>query len=220
MIVDSLKNDFLQVINDARRGDAPEWLATPLIRFEDIADHTFDVDDSKNNPETIKRPFGEGVASFLNGRTHKTYNLRFICYDEYLHQFVFVDREGHTNKSMLNKRMADFIIYDTSDNHVWFLIQELSTSNLNKKRNTGRIQLSTTIDLLCRSERIKKFVTPFKNKWCVLSARDERVLQTPNGMADAFMNSYTILPEQLQFQYGAIRRLGFIGYETSKIILK
>lgn len=88
------------------------------------------------------------------------------------------------------------------------------------KRGTAKLQLSYTIDLLCRSERIKNFIKDIPNKWCILSARDERVLQTPSGMADAFMNAYEIIPKPLKFQFGPMKRLGFIGYETSKVILE
>lgn len=115
--------------------------------------------------------------------------------------------------------MADFIIYDTSENYVWIVIQELSKGSVNNKRGRGRVQLSTTVDMLCRSKSIKEFVDGFANKWCVLSANDERNLTTPNGMADSFMSVYSILPEPTKFQFGAMRRFGFWGYETSKVIL-
>lgn len=220
-MIELLKHDFLEVINSMRRGDAPEWMATPALRIEDIADHTFDVDDPKDNTQTIKCTFGEGTASYVNGKPDHTYKLRFVCYDEYLHQFVFDDGSGHTDKSIFKQhtRMADFIVYDTSDNHIWIVIHELSKGDLKNKRGRGRVQLATTIDMLCRSESIRKFVNAFANKWCVLSARDERVLQTPSGMADAFMNAYKILPEPTKFQFGAMKRLGFWGYETSKVVL-
>ena len=221
-MVDLLKKDFLVVINNARRGDAPEWTDSTSVRYEDIADNTFDIDDSKETTNTIKRPFGQGTASYVNGKPSNTYTLRFICYDEYMHQFVYDDGKGHANKSMLKKNTltADFIVYDTSEENVWIIIHELSKGILKNKSQHGQVQLERTVDLLCRSKNIKKFVDTFKNKWCVLSAYDKRVIQTPNGIADAFMNSYTILPEPLKFQFGAMKRLGFMGYETSIIVLE
>ena len=111
-------------------------------------------------------------------------------------------------------------MYDTSEEHVWIIIHELSTGDVNKKRGIAKLQLAYTIELLCRSEKIKNFIKDIPNKWCVLSARDERVLQTPDGMADAFMNAYEIVPEPTKFQFGPMKRLGFIGYETSKVILE
>ena len=221
MVEELLKTEFLEIINTVRRGDAPEWTETPQVRTEDIADHTFDVDDPGVNRNTIKRPPGCGTASFINGSPQSPYKLRFVCYDEYLHQFVFDDGQGHSAKSFFKQhtRMADFIVYDTSENYVWIVIHELSTGSVNNKRGRGRVQLSTTLEMLCRSKRIKAFVSCFTNKWCVLSASDERVLTTPNGMADSFMNPYSILPEPTKFQFGAMKRLGFWGYETSKVIL-
>lgn len=215
-----LKTDFLKVINTVRRGDAPKWIAEPTVRLEDIADHLFDVDDPKSNEQTIKRAIGQGTATFLNGTQETPYKLRFVCYDEYLHQFVFDDGQGHTDKSMLKRhtRMADFIVYDSSDSRVWLVINELSKGDEDNKRGKGRVQLANTIDLLCRSTAIKAFVDSFAHKWCVLSAHDERVY-TPNGCADGFMDAYAIIPEPQKFQFGAMKRLGFTGYITSKVKL-
>lgn len=220
-MIDLLKKDFLDVINSMRRGDAPKWTITPHVRAEDISEHTFDVDDPKDREDTIKCEFGHGTSSYVNGKYEHTYKLRFVCYDEYLHQFVFDDGMGHNDKSMFKQhsRMADFIVYDTSEKHVWFVVHELSKGDVKNKRGRGRVQLATTIDMICRSEKIRKFVDSFDNKWCVLSARDERFLHTPNGMADAFMAAYSIIPEPTKFQFGAMKRLGFCGYETSKLIL-
>jgi len=215
-----LKTDFLNVVNSVRRGDAPEWTADVSLRVEDISVHLFDVDDPKDNSGTVFRAVGKGTASYVNGKTDAPYKLRFICYDEYMHQFVFDDGKGHADKSMLKNhtRMADFVVYDTSESHVWIVINELSNGVEDNKRGKGRAQLSNTIDLLCRSVSIKAFVETFTNKWCVLSASDKRVL-TYNGWAEGFMEAYSILPEPLKFQFGAMKRLGFMGYETSKVVL-
>ena len=220
MLENLLKTDFVKVVNSVKRGDAPDWTSIPLVRVEDISDHIFDVDDPKDNTVTIKRPVGQGTASYVNGTPGNTYSLRFVCYDEYLHQFVFDDGNGHADKSMFKQhsRMADFIVYDASERHVWVVINELSAGDVGNKRGKGRIQLSYTVELLCRSKAIKAFLDTFAHKWCVLSAKDDRVV-TPSGMADAFMNAYTILPEPLEFRFGAMKRLGFTGYETSKVVL-
>ena len=150
-----LKSDFLGVINDIRCGDAPLWTATPEVRTEDVDDNTVDVDDPKENDRTIKREFGKGTASYVNGSGDSTFQLRFICYDEYLHQFVFDDGKGHSDKSFFRQhfRMADFVVYDTSDDCKWLVVQELSKG------------------------------------------------------------------EPIKFQFGSMKRLGFMGYETSKVIL-
>ena len=210
----------MKVVNSVRRGDAPEWNGEPIVRVEDISDHLFDVVDPKDDATTVKRAMGGGTVSYVNGVPAAPYCLRFICYDEYMHQFVFDDGKGHTDKSMLKNhtRMADFVMYDTSANHVWIVVNELSEGAEENKRGRGRVQLANTIDLLCRSAAIKAFVEPFSNKWCVLSASDQRVM-THNGWADGFMSAYTILPEPLNFQFGAMKRLGFMGFETSKVVL-
>ena len=61
----------------------------------------------------------------------------------------------------------------------------------------------------------------FSNKLCITSAKDERKLTTtPNGMADAFMEAYSVQPEPLEFNFGVINRFGFRAFETSKVILR
>ena len=115
-------------------------------------------------------------------------------------------------------RMADFIVYDTGEDRMWLVIHELSKGALAKKRSVGRIQLSTTLNMLCKSPTIKAFMNDFKNKRCILSAKDDRVL-TPNGIADAFMEVYQIQPDPLEFNFGVINRFGFKAFETSKVML-
>lgn len=216
-----LKSDFLAVVNAVRRGDAPEWTALPHVRTEVIGDYTFDVVDSKEDAVTIKRELGDGTASYVNGTTDKPYLLRFVCYDDYLHQFVFDDGQGHTDKSMFkdHTKMADFIVYDTQESRVWFIIQELSKKGVKNKRSDAKLQLSTTVNMLCKSNAVKAFIDGFSHKICVVSACDDRVL-TPDGMADAFMEVYTVQPDPLEFNYGVINRFGFRAFETSKVIIE
>ena len=220
MIEALLKSDFLAVLNAERRSGAPLWTTEPDVRVEDILDYTFDVDDPKEDPETIKRPFGKGTASYVNGQIGNPYPLRFVCYDEYLHQFVFDDGQGHTSVNMLksNTKMADFIVYDTQESRMWLVIQELSRAGVKNKRSVARLQLSATVNLLCKSAGLKSFLDSFSHKVCITSAHDERVL-TPNGVADAFLETYTIHPDPIEFNYGVINRFGFRAFETSKVIL-
>ena len=68
---------------------------------------------------------------------------------------------------------------------------------------------------------MKAFIGKFSNKLCITSAKDERKLTTtPNGMADAFMEAYSVQPEPLEFNFGVINRFGFRAFETSKVILR
>ena len=218
-----LKGNFLSVINSMRRFNAPEWNTEPQIRWEDIDDHMFDVDDPKDNSQTVKRAFESGTASYVNGSAEQSFALRVICYDEYLHQFVFDDGQGHTDTSLLkdNTKMADLIVYDRDESRVWIVIHELSKGSVQHKRNRARLQLSATLNMLCKSEKVKAFIGKFSNKLCITSAKDERKLTTtPNGMADAFMEAYSVQPEPLEFNFGVINRFGFRAFETSKVILR
>jgi hypothetical protein len=217
-----LKIDFLSVVNGLRRNNASAWTAEAVVRTEDIDDHTFDVDDPKDDQKSVKRAFGEGAASYVNGTVENPYTLRVVCYDEYLHQFVFDDGLGHKDVSMLkdNTKMADLIVYDRADSRVWIVVHELSKGSIANKRNRARLQLSSTLNMLCKSEKVKAFIGGFSNKWCITSARDERrLVATPDGMADAFMEAYTVFPEPLEFNFGVIKRFGFRAFETSKVVL-
>lgn len=218
-----LKKEFLEVVNGLRRGNAPAWTAEPTVRLETIEEHTFDVVDPKDDSQTVKRDFGHGTASYMNGSAKTPYRLRFVCFDEYLHQFVFDDGMGHPRMNLLKNHtcMADFIVYDTGDSRAWLVVHELSTGTVDNKRERARIQLSSTLNMLCQSPEVKAFIEGFKNKWCVLSARDGRMLShSPDGMADAFLKAYTVLPEPLEFNFGVINHFGFRAFETSKVVLE
>jgi len=215
-----LRNEFVAVVNANRRNNAPAWNTKAHVRVEDIGEAAFDVGDPKDDLQTIKRELGHGAASYINGTNAKPYHLRFVCYDEYLHQFVFDDELGHHNVSMLkdHTQMADFIVYDTGQHRVWMIIHELSTGALENKRGRGKLQLSATVNMLYKSPAVKKFMDGFKHKICILSAHDKRFL-SPQGIADAFMTPYLVHPEPLEFNFGVIRRFGFRAFETSKVIL-
>ena len=192
----------------------------PSVRVETIAEHVFDVDDPKKDFQTIRRPDGQGAASYVNGSPESPYCLRFVCYDDYLHQFVFDDGGGHSNVNLLKDGLhcADFIVYDSGENRAWLIVHELSKGAEKNKRSQGRLQLSNTLDMLCKSPEVKELINGFKNKWCVLSAHDERIV-SPMDMAAPFMLAYTVLPEPREFHFGSIRRFGFRAFETSKVVL-
>lgn len=215
-----LTKEFLAVVNALRRENAPVWTAEPAVRVETVEEHAFDVDDPKEDAQTVRRDFGHGTASYVNGTAETPYRLKFVCYDEYLHQFVFDDGMGHPSTNLLkdHTRMADFIVYDTGESRMWIVVHELSKGAVENKRGRARIQLSSTLNMLCKSPEVKEFIDGFKHKWCVLSARDERVL-SPLGMADAFMEAYAVQPEPLEFNFGVINRFGFRAFETSKVVL-
>ena len=215
---DLLRNQFVSVINAERIGTAPPWTAEPDVRYEDISDRQFDVVDSKDDPTTIKREFGQGTASYINGNG---YTLRFISFDDYLHQFVYDDGKGNTQKSMFKQhtKMADLLVYDKTGDSVYFLVHELCVGSIANKRAKAKIQLSSTLNILYKSDEIKDFINSFANKICYLSANDGRTA-TPNQVADGFMNSYDIIPNPSPFTFGKIKTCGFTAYETSIIDLK
>ncbi len=215
-----LKNQFVGVINSNKVGTAPDWTTEPIVRCEDISDSQFSIVDSKDDPNTIKRPFGGGAASYYNGSAGNSYVLRFISFDDYLHQFVFDDGHGHPDASMIKKhtKVADMLVYNIDGDPVYFLIHELCVGNIANKRATAKIQLSSTLNLLYQSADVKQFVDSFERKICYLSAKDGRVA-TPNNVADGFMDSYRILPDPLPFTYGQIKKCGFEAYETSIVNL-
>lgn len=213
-----LKNQFVQVINKVRIGTAPQWNTTPNVRYEDISDTQFDVVDSKDDPQTIKRAFREGTVSYINGNS---YDLRFISFDDYLHQFVYDDGKGNAHKSMFKQhtKMADLLVYNRNGNSEYFLVQELCVGSIENKRAKAKIQLSSTLNLLYQSLDVRNFIDSFSNKICYLSANDGRVA-TPNQVAEGFMYSYDIIPNPSPFTFGKIKTCGFTAFETSIIDLK
>ena len=213
-----MKNQFVSVVNAERIGTAPRWTAVPNVRYEDISERQFDVVDPKEDPVSIKRDFEQGTASYINGRS---YVLRFVSFDDYLHQFVYDDGMGNTKKSMLkpHTKMADLLVYDRSGDSVYFLVQELCVGSIANKRAKAKIQLSSTLNLLYKSNEIKDFISSFENKICYLSADDGRIA-TPNRVAEGFMESYDIIPDPSPFTFGKIKTCGFTAYETSIIDLK
>ena len=219
--MDSLiKQEIAGIINKIQRGDAPLYSGDEGDMLTHVTSlHVFAVIDSKDSPQIIT-DYGNGTANYINGEENSPYTLKFISYDDYLHRFVYDDGQGNHQKSRLKKgvKVADYIVYDTSDDKDYIIIHELSSEATAYKLREGRQQLSATLNLLYKSEAIGNFLNSFKYKLCYLSAKDGRDVQT-NGLADGFMNAYSILPEPLKFNFGQIRRFGFDAYESSIVIL-
>lgn len=219
--MDSLiKQEIAGIINKIQRGDAPLYSGDEGDMLTHVTSlHVFAVIDAKDSPQIIT-DYGNGTANYINGEENSPYTLKFISYDDYLHRFVYDDGQGNHQKSRLKKgvKVADYIVYDTSDDKDYIIIHELSSEATAYKLREGRQQLSATLNLLYRSEAIGNFLNSFKYKLCYLSAKDGRGVQT-NGLADGFMNAYSILPEPLKFNFGQIRRFGFDAYESSIVIL-
>lgn len=215
-----LKSEIVAILNKIQRGSAPKLTDNNIVpNFVVISDHKFDLVDSKDGSPV--RDFETGTAHYINGNEGDTYNLKIICYDDFLHQFTYDDGIGHAHVSRLKNgvRVSDFLVYEEGESKVLFIVHELSDENSSKKIKVARKQLSDTLNQLYQSEVIGRFIDAFKNKKCYLSAKDSRKIVETEGMADGFNEIYRVLPEPIQFNWGQIETHGFSAFETSYVNL-
>lgn len=215
-----LKSEIVAILNKIQRGSAPKLTDNDIVpNFVVISDHKFDLVDSKDGSPV--RDFETGTAHYINGNEGDTYNLKIICYDDFLHQFTYDDGIGNTHVSRLKDgvRVSDFLVYEEGESKALFIVHELSDENSSKKIRVARKQLSDTLNQLYQSEVIGRFIDAFKNKKCYLSAKDSRKIVETEGMADGFNEIYRVLPEPMQFNWGQIGTHGFSAFETSYVNL-
>lgn len=216
-----LKSEIIGMLNAIQRGEAPKLESNELVPSStETSAYMFDLVDSKDgNPI---RPFESGTAHYINGNENDTYQLKIICYDDFLHKFTFDDGRGHAvvNRLKDGVRMADFLVYDKSKDKIYFIVHELSDEKNSKKIKTARKQLSDTLNQLYKSATIAGFIDGFDKKLCFLSAQDNRHIVQTDGMADGFTQIYQVLPDPLQFNWGQIGTHKFLAFETSFIELK
>ena len=212
-----LRTDLLVLITVVFRSPVLHIQFVPV--FIIISNYKFDLVDSRDGSPI--QNFETGTAHYINGNVDDTYNLKIICYDDFLHQFIFDDGNGHTHVSRLKDgvKVSDFIVYETSNSKTYFIVHELSDESSGNKIRTAKKQLSDTLNQLYKSETIAAFISDFTNKLCILSAKDNREIVSPDGMADGFSEIYKILPEPLQFNFGQIKTHGFTAFETSYVRL-
>ena len=219
---DFWQEEIKKIVNVIKRANAPVFTSAPnSLKLGIICTPRFDVTDNKKGSGVIVGP-GKGQAHYINA-AQTPYNLVCLSYDEYLHEFVFDDGDGHSDMNALKDgvKVADLILYDSSENQVYFIVHELSSATVGNKRNVGKRQLSDTLNQLYTSENLKQFIDGFARKLCILSAEDGRVAtSTPDNVADGFLQVYQIIPEPLKFNFGQIKRWGFDAYETSTVILE
>jgi len=216
-----LKTEIIGILNDIQRGNAPVLTENEAIpKCVETSEHKFDMVDSKDGLPI--REFETGTAHYINGNKDDTYNLKIICYDDFIHQFTFDDGKGHTHVNRLKEgvRVADFLIYEQSESKAIFIVHELSDEASNKKIKVAKKQLSDTLNQLYKSEEIGKYIDSFKQKLCYLSAKDNRKVVESEGMADGFNEIYKVLPEPIQFNWGQIGTHKFSAFETSFVQLK
>ena len=215
-----LKSEIVAILNKIQRGSAPRLTDNELVpNIVRISEHKFDLVDSKDGSPI--RSFETGTAHYINGNEGDTYNLKIICYDDFLHQFTYDDGNGHTHVSRLKDgvRVSDFLVYDETESKALFIVHELSEESSGKKIKIARKQLSDTLNQLYQSEEIGKFIEGFKDKLCFLSAKDSRRIVTSEGMADGFNEIYKVLPEPIKFNWGQIGTHKFSAFETSYVNL-
>lgn len=216
-----LKTEIIGILNDIQRGNAPVLTENETIpKYVETSEHKFDMVDSEDGLPI--REFETGTAHYINGNKDDTYNLKIICYDDFIHQFTFDDGKGHTHVNRLKEgvRVADFLIYEQSESKTIFIVHELSNEASNKKIKVAKKQLSDTLNQLYKSEEIGKYIDSFKQKLCYLSAKDNRKVVESEGMADGFNEIYKVLPEPIQFNWGQIGTHKFSAFETSFVQLK
>lgn len=215
-----LKDEIVDILNDIQRGAAPRLTVNEIVpKHIEISEHKFDLIDSKDGSPI--RDFKTGTAHYINGKENDTYNLKIICYDDFLHQFTYDDGNGHTHVNRLKDgvKVSDFLIYDESESKSLFIVHELSNEISYKKIRVAKEQLSSTLNQLYKSDKIGRFIDGFKNKLCFLSAKDFRKIVTSEGMADGFNEIYKVLPEPTQFNWGQIGTHKFSAFETSFVQL-
>lgn len=215
-----LKTEIIGILNAIQRGDASELIDNEIIpRYLETSEHKFDLVDSKDGFPL--REFNKGTAHYINGNENNTYNLKIICYDDFIHQFTFNDGKGNTHVNRLKDgiKVADFLIYEQSESKAVFIVHELSDEASVKKIKVARKQLSDTLNQLYKSEEIGEYIDGFGLKLCFLSAKDSRRLVESEGMADGFNEIYKVLPEPIQFNWGQIGTHKFSAFETSFVQL-
>ena len=142
MMEQLLKTEIVGILNAIQRGAAPALTENEITpQYFEISEHKFDLVDSKGG--TPIKAFESGTAHYINGKENDTYNLKLICYDDFIHQFVFDDGEGHMNVSRLKDgvRVADFLIYEQSVSKAIFIVHELSDEASAKKIKVAEKQL-------------------------------------------------------------------------------
>ena len=121
-----LKDEIVDILNDIQRGAAPRLTVNEIVpKHIEISEHKFDLIDSKDGSPI--RDFKTGTAHYINGKENDTYNLKIICYDDFLHQFTYDDGNGHTHVNRLKDgvKVSDFLIYVESESNSLFIVHEL-----------------------------------------------------------------------------------------------
>lgn len=198
-MINLLKEQYISYLN-GKKSHLPSFDgATLTLKAEVTSEVYFDIMDKQ---ATICQPIGTGSATYNNIDTKE---ITFIDYEDFINQLPPDLQKGI--------KRCDFIAYDT--NRSFFILNELSQSSTSKgKMNDARQQLHNTAFNLCETPDVKQFIDAFSMKRCVFSNKN-RLISTPNNIADAFSMIQDYLPYPIKLNYQPITKLGFELIETA-----
>lgn len=201
-MISLLKNQYVRYLNSRKAHLTPFDGTTLILKTEVTSDMYFDIMDKL---ATICQPIGKGSATYNNTQSKE---ITFIDYEDFINQLPLELQKGI--------KRCDFIAYDTNSLS-FFILNELSQSSTSKgKMNDARQQLHNTAFNLCEAIDVKRFIDTFEVKKCVFSNKN-RLISTPNNIADAFSKIQDYLPDPIKLNYHPITKLGFELIETAII---
>ena len=213
-----MKTEWLAIINSKRNSTYPEWNTTPIVMTEDTHEKIFDVVDTKDLGDPIVRQVNTGTATYYNGEDCNQYNLRFIKNEEFFNQFRVKDENGKIKDWAKEISRPDYIVYDISDDKVYFIIHELSVGSIQSKKSKAMKQLLNMVRMLHEAPRSRLYCESFQNRLCYVSASG-CITGTPFNMADGFMEAYKNLPDPLPLDNKSIENRGFKAYQSNVLRL-
>ena len=164
------------------------------------------------------RPENTGTATYYNGDEVNRYHIRFIKNEEFFNQFRIVDANGKIKDWAKGMSRPDYIVYDISNEKVFFIIHELSEGNIQSKKSKAMNQLLNMVRMLHEAPQSRQFCDSFQKRLCYVSASG-CVTETPFDMANGFMEAYKNLPEPLPLNNASIESRGFKAYQTNVVKL-
>lgn len=214
-----MKTEWLRIINENRSGALPEWTEVPTVAYEDTVLKVFDIVDTKEIGGPIIRIHNQGTATYYNGDSQHTYSLRFIKNEEFFDQFRKINSiTGKMDDWAKEISRPDYIVYDLSDLKTYFIIHELSEGSIQSKKSKAMTQFLKLVTMIAKSEISKQFCDSFKQRLCYVSA-EGCVVETPNDMAEGFMDAYRNLPDPLPLNNKSIEKRGFYAFQSNVVKL-
>ncbi len=213
-----MKKEWLAIINKKRNGSYPEWTLEPVVLTEDTLEKIFDIVDTKEMGDPIVRPENTGTATYYNGDEENKYHMRFIKNEDFFNQFRIADENGKIMDWTKGMSRPDYIVYDISDERVFFIIHELSEGNIQSKKSKAMNQLLNMVRMLNEAPQSWQYCESFQKRLCYVSASG-CVTETPFNIADGFMEAYKNLPDPLPLNNKSIENRGFKAYQSNVVKL-